>query len=237
MPLFDVVRRLAHAGKHVLIQGRQRSPRQVRLGGCVIKHGAVLPCWHGAVHFDLPAIIPAGRTTVCSFPPRAALLQVLFIVRLGFWCTSAPFRSPCGRLSSRCPPINQVIGSRCTRRPSMAQQDAVDIHATGAPDTPVEVITDLLERALKADDLQEVKKLVQQSYDVAGGLDPYMDKISTPPSKVCTNAGYQPSIPQLMISATQTRAYSHFQLICAIVRADCPGSDSQNDRARLEGRS
>ena len=65
----------------------------------------------------------------------------------------------------------------------MAHANGPDIHATGAPDTPVEVVADLLERALKSDDLNEVKKLVQRSYHVIGGLDQYLDQISSPPTK------------------------------------------------------
>lgn len=74
---------------------------------------------------------------------------------------------------------------------------AVDIHATGQPDTPIEVITDLLQKALKQDSLEGQKQLVQQALDVAGGLDGYLEKYSTPPPQVCTFVSlvcYKPSL-------------------------------------------
>lgn len=46
-----------------------------------------------------------------------------------------------------------------------------DIHATGQPDTPVEVLTHLLQTALSQTSLGEVHSTVQQALDiVAGGL-------------------------------------------------------------------
>jgi NAD(P)-dependent dehydrogenase (short-subunit alcohol dehydrogenase family)/predicted O-methyltransferase YrrM len=60
-----------------------------------------------------------------------------------------------------------------------------DIHATGVPDTPVEVVTDLLGRALQSSSQDESKSLIQQAYDVIAGLDPYLEKVSTPPNQVC----------------------------------------------------
>ena len=83
----------------------------------------------------------------------------------------------------------------------MVKANGVDIHATGAPDTPVEVVADLLAKALEADDIQEVKRLVKQSYDVVGGLDPYLDQISSPPSKAsahcfCTRRAQTMFIPR-----------------------------------------
>ena len=66
----------------------------------------------------------------------------------------------------------------------MAQANGIDIHATGQPDTPAEVVTHLLENALRSDDIKEIKRLVQRSHHVIGGLDPYLDQISTRPSKV-----------------------------------------------------
>lgn len=59
-----------------------------------------------------------------------------------------------------------------------------DIHATGVPDTPVEVLTDLLDKALKADDLSGAKAILQKAQAVCAGLDPYLDSISSPPNKV-----------------------------------------------------
>ena len=65
-----------------------------------------------------------------------------------------------------------------------------DIHATGAPDTPVEVLTDLLGRALKADDSKSLRSLVERAHAVVSGLDPYLEQISSPPDQVghtCTS--------------------------------------------------
>lgn len=58
-------------------------------------------------------------------------------------------------------------------------------NAAGQPDTPMEVLTDLLSKALQCDDLAEVKKLTQQAYNIAAGLDPYLDSVCTPPSQAC----------------------------------------------------
>ena len=58
------------------------------------------------------------------------------------------------------------------------------VHATGQPDTPVECLVDILDRALQASDMQKMKALVEHAYNLASGLDPYLDVISTPPSKV-----------------------------------------------------
>ncbi len=61
---------------------------------------------------------------------------------------------------------------------------ANDIHASGQPDTPVEVITALLQSALATENVADVKKQLQKAYDVVAGLDPYLEAVSTPPSKV-----------------------------------------------------
>ena len=58
------------------------------------------------------------------------------------------------------------------------------MHATGQPDTPVECLVDILDRALQAGDMQQMKALVEHAYNLASGLDAYLDVISTPPSKV-----------------------------------------------------
>ena len=60
-----------------------------------------------------------------------------------------------------------------------------DIHASGMPDTPVEEVTDLLSQALRSSDAAEVKSLVQRARDIIGGLDPYMESVSSKPSQVC----------------------------------------------------
>ena len=48
----------------------------------------------------------------------------------------------------------------------------------------MEVITDLLKRALHTDDSTASKALVQRAYDVASGLDEYLEAVSSPPSEV-----------------------------------------------------
>ena len=60
------------------------------------------------------------------------------------------------------------------------------VHATGQPDTPVEVITALLQSALQSGSVDDMKKQLQQAYDVVAGLDPYLEAVSTPPSAVRT---------------------------------------------------
>lgn len=60
-----------------------------------------------------------------------------------------------------------------------------DIHASGQPDTPVEVITALLQSALAAENVADVKHQLQKAYDVVSGLDSYLESVSTPPSEVC----------------------------------------------------
>lgn len=61
---------------------------------------------------------------------------------------------------------------------------AQNIHASGQPDTPVEVITALLQCALASNDVADVKSQLQRAYDVVAGLDPYLESVSTPPSSV-----------------------------------------------------
>ncbi len=58
------------------------------------------------------------------------------------------------------------------------------VHKTGQPDTPVEVLVDVLGKALQSSDIHEVKELLENAYKLAHGLDPYLDAISTPPSEV-----------------------------------------------------
>ena len=65
------------------------------------------------------------------------------------------------------------------------QNGGADINAAGQPDTPMEVLTDLLGKALRCDDPAAAKQLVHQAHGIAAGLDPYLAEISTPPSEVC----------------------------------------------------
>jgi hypothetical protein len=59
-----------------------------------------------------------------------------------------------------------------------------NVHATGQPDTPIEVITDLLQKALAGDSVEDVKGAVKKALAVAGGLDPYLEDVSSKPSEV-----------------------------------------------------
>ena len=65
------------------------------------------------------------------------------------------------------------------------QNGGANINAAGQPDTPLEVLTDLLGKALRCDDPAATKQLVHQAHGIAAGLDPYLSEISTPPSEVC----------------------------------------------------
>jgi hypothetical protein len=67
-------------------------------------------------------------------------------------------------------------GSDRKQSPSMTNDtapagapDVSDIHATGQPDTPVEVLTHLLTTALKQSNLQDTHSIVQQALDIVGG--------------------------------------------------------------------
>ena len=68
----------------------------------------------------------------------------------------------------------------------MAQAYENGIHSTGQPDTPVEVLVDLLGNALRASEPGEVRQLVERAYKLVAGLDSYLDAVSTPPSPVRT---------------------------------------------------
>lgn len=74
----------------------------------------------------------------------------------------------------------------------MAQNGATPASATdgshnaaGQPDTPMEVLTDLLSKALQCDDKEEIRNLTKQAHSIAAGLDPYLDSVCTPPSQAC----------------------------------------------------
>ena len=58
------------------------------------------------------------------------------------------------------------------------------IHETGRPDTPIEALTDILKRAKIEQDSKKLRSLVEEAHRLAAGLDPYLEKISTPPSEV-----------------------------------------------------
>lgn len=63
---------------------------------------------------------------------------------------------------------------------------ASDKHnATNYPDTPMEMIVKYLVEAKSATGLDETKALVQKALDVAGGLDEYIDTMTTPPPQAC----------------------------------------------------
>jgi hypothetical protein len=58
------------------------------------------------------------------------------------------------------------------------------VHATGQPDTPIEVLEDILSQASKEKDVEQLRHLVQRAHKLVSGLDPYLEHISTPPSDV-----------------------------------------------------
>lgn len=64
------------------------------------------------------------------------------------------------------------------------QANGASIHATGQPDTPIEVLTDLLGRAVNEKNDAKHRELVSEAYRIVSGLDPYLEKSSTPPSQV-----------------------------------------------------
>jgi len=59
-----------------------------------------------------------------------------------------------------------------------------DIHATGQPDTAIEVLTDLLQQAIQETTLEGQRNLVEQALKIAAGLDEYLDKATSAPPKV-----------------------------------------------------
>ena len=61
--------------------------------------------------------------------------------------------------------------------------DNNDPNAAGQPDTPVELLTALLGKALQCKDAAATRQLVKQAHAIVAGLDPYLDQISTPPSE------------------------------------------------------
>lgn len=75
------------------------------------------------------------------------------------------------------------------------------VHATGQPDTPVEVITALLHSALQSGSVEDIKKQLQQAYDVVAGLDPYLESVSTPPSAV--------RVAMLVCMSMRSRSFSY----------------------------
>lgn len=91
------------------------------------------------------------------------------------------------------PEPNETAASANT---GMAADDGVgphangDANAAGQPDTPVEVLTALLGKALQQQDPEAVKQLVQQAHAVVAGLDPYLDQISTPPSQASSRSAH-----------------------------------------------
>ena len=68
---------------------------------------------------------------------------------------------------------------------------------------------DILDRALQASDMQKMKALVEHAYNLASGLDPYLDVISTPPSKVGWTSGWR------ILSARLYQCKSALYMYCA----------------------
>eukprot|EP00892_Ulva_mutabilis_P009624 jgi/Ulvmu1/7033/UM033_0092.1 len=63
--------------------------------------------------------------------------------------------------------------------------EAEKINATGQPDTPMEVINNLLGKSLGATSPEDMKKLVQEAYRISNGLDPYLDRMLSPVPQAC----------------------------------------------------
>lgn len=59
------------------------------------------------------------------------------------------------------------------------------INATGQPDTPMEVINDLLAKALQATTLEGMKKDVEKAYRISSGLDQYLDRMIPEVPQAC----------------------------------------------------
>lgn len=53
--------------------------------------------------------------------------------------------------------------------PAATDGVAADIHATGQPDTPVEVLTHLLQTALQQSTLQDTHRIMRQALDIVAG--------------------------------------------------------------------
>lgn len=81
-----------------------------------------------------------------------------------------------------CLPLSDQMNGNGAAQAKAANPESV--HATGQPDTPIEVITDLLQRAMSGNSVEEIKGAVQKALAVAGGLDPYLEKVSSKPSEV-----------------------------------------------------
>lgn len=63
-------------------------------------------------------------------------------------------------------------------------KDGNSLHATGQPDTPVEVVTEILGRATKEADESKLRSLVDEAHRLVSGLEPYLESITTPPTAV-----------------------------------------------------
>lgn len=87
------------------------------------------------------------------------------------------------------------------------------VHQTGEPDTPIEVITALLGKALSVSDAGDRESLLKQAHDIASGLDPYLDSISSPPDQVPLRAhqSYIPCRRQAVQSADGGRALCRYE--------------------------
>lgn len=59
------------------------------------------------------------------------------------------------------------------------------INATGQPDTPMEVINDLLGKSLTTKSPEDMKALVEQAYRISNGLDSYLDRMLSPVPQAC----------------------------------------------------
>lgn len=67
--------------------------------------------------------------------------------------------------------------------PAAADGVAADIHATGQPDTPVEVLAHLLQTALQQSTPQDTHRVVQQALDIVAGVSQQLWSHSPPAAR------------------------------------------------------
>jgi hypothetical protein len=141
-------------------------------------------------------------------------------------------------------PYIAMVAAQAANGSAQNRAAAPDVNAAGQPDTPVEVVTALLGKALESGDHGSMKQLVQQAHAVLAGLDPYLDSISTPPSEVrrvsrSGLAGESPAVCQcLWYSPVRTRTHTtaRHTAVHVLMCAGVPGAHQRIAVAQLAGR-
>lgn len=87
--------------------------------------------------------------------------------------------------------------------------DGKSINATGQPDTPLEVINDLLAKSLDAKSPDDMEKYVREAYRVSNGLDPYLDSMLSPVPRACQD---------LMVASSEHNWDAVYKEVCSL---DC----------------